>query len=62
MKELGDFYEYSMNENFVMKQYLGRSCFSPKYWQEQKEQAEKSQKSSNPYSWKYAFYHDKKQK
>ena len=56
MKELSDFYESSMNENFVMKQYLKRSCFSKRYWQGQKAQAEKSQKSTNPYSWKYSFY------
>ena len=56
MKELSDFYEYSMNGNFVMKQYLKRSLFSKRYWQERKEQAEKSQKSINPYSWKYSFY------
>ena len=56
MKELSDFYEYSMNGNFVMKQYLKRSCFSKRYWQTQKRQAEKSQKSTNPYSWKYSFY------
>ena len=53
MKELGDFYESSMN---VMKQYLKRSCFSKRYWREQKKQAEKSQKSTNPYSWKYSFH------
>lgn len=56
MKELGDFYESSMNGNFVMKQYLKRSCFSKRYWREQKKQAEKSQKSTNPYSWKYSFH------
>lgn len=56
MKELSDFYESSMNENFVMKWYLKRSCFSKRYWQEQKKQAEKSRKSTNPYSWKYVFY------
>lgn len=32
------------------------------YWKEQKEQAEKSQKSTNPYSWKYTFYPDKNRK
>lgn len=59
MRELADFYEYSMNESFVMKLYLKRSCFSKRYWKEQREQAEKSQKSTNPYSWKYSFYPDK---
>lgn len=59
MKELSGFYESSMNENFVMRWYLKRSCFSKRYWQEQKGQAEKSQKSTNPYSWKYSFHPDK---
>lgn len=59
MQELADFYEYSMNENFVMKLYLKRSFFSKSYWKQQQEQAEKSQKSTNPYSWKYSFYPDK---
>lgn len=48
MQELADFYEYSMNENPVMKLYLKRSFFSERYWKEQKEQAAKSQKSTNP--------------
>lgn len=56
MQDLADFYEYSMNGSFVMKQYLKRSCFSKKYWKEQKKQAEKSQESANPFSWKYSFY------
>lgn len=56
MKELSNFYEYSMNGSFVMKQYLRRSCFSKRYWKVQKEQAERSQKSTNPYSWRYIFY------
>lgn len=60
MQELADFYEYSMNKSFVMKLYLKRSFFSKRYWKKQKEQAEKSQKSTNPYSWRYAFYPDKK--
>ena len=34
MKELSDFYESSMNGNFVMRWYLKRSCFSEGYWQE----------------------------
>lgn len=56
MRDLSDFYENSMNDNLVMKWYLKRSCFSDDYLKKQKEQAEKSQKSQNPYSWRYTFH------
>lgn len=45
--------------NKIGSRYHSITRLSKRYWQEQKEQAEKSQKSTNPFSWKYSFHPDK---
>lgn len=54
---LADYYERSMNTNPIMKLFLGRSNqFTRKYQERQRSLAEKSQKSNNPYTWKFTYH------
>ena len=54
---LAEYYEQSMNTNPVMRLFLRRSDpFTQKYQARQKALAEKSQKSDNPYTWRYTFH------
>ena len=54
---LANYYEQSMNTNPVMKGFLGRSDqFTRKYQERQKALAEKSQKSDNPYTWRFTYH------
>lgn len=55
LRELSDFYEFSMNDNPVMKQFAKQSFFSASYWEKQAASAGKSQSSVNPYSWRFNF-------
>ena len=51
---LSDYYEIAMNSNIVMKIFLKSSnYYSKKYQNSLKKSAEKSQKSSNPYTWRF---------
>lgn len=52
-----DYYEQSMNTNPVMRLFLGRSDqFTQKYQERQKTLAEKSQRSDNPYTWRFSYH------
>lgn len=54
---LADYYELSMNTNPIMKIFLKRSDqYTPKYHAHLKYQAEKSQKSDNPYTWRFTYH------
>lgn len=54
---LADYYEQSMNTNPVMRLFLGRSDqFTQKYQERQKTLAKKSQRSDNPYTWRFSYY------
>ena len=54
---LADYYEQSMNTNPVMRLFLGRSDqFTQKYQERQKTLAEKSQRSDNPYTWRFSYH------
>lgn len=51
---LSEYYEIAMNSNIVMKIFLKSSnYYSKKYQNSLKKSAEKSQKSSNPYTWRF---------
>ncbi len=52
--QLSEYYEIAMNSNIVMKIFLKSSdYYSKKYQNSLKKSAEKSQKSSNPYTWRF---------
>ena len=52
--QLSEYYEIDMNSNIIMKIFLKSSnYYSKKYQNSLKKSAEKSQKSSNPYTWRF---------
>lgn len=52
--QLSEYYEIAMNSNIIMKIFLKSSnYYSKKYQNSLKKSAEKSQKSSNPYTWRF---------
>ena len=52
--QLSEYYEIAMNSNIVMKIFLKSSnYYSKKYQDSLKKSSEKSQKSSNPYTWRF---------
>lgn len=54
---LADYYEQAMNTNPVMKLFLRRANnYTQKYQIRLQAQAEKSQKSTNPYTWKFTYH------
>ena len=54
---LADYYELSMSTNPVMKLFLSRSDqFTRKYQERQRSLAERSQKSNNPYTWRFTYH------
>lgn len=54
---LADYYETAMGSNNVMKFFLRRTNYYTKKAQDKlKKEAERSQHSSNPYSWRYKVY------
>ena len=54
---LANYYEQSMNTNPVMKMLLKRKeQFTQEYQNRQKTLAEKSQKSDNPYTWRFTYH------
>lgn len=54
INQLSEYYEIAMNSNIIMKIFLKSSnYYSKKYQNSLKKSAEKSQKSSNPYTWRF---------
>lgn len=53
-----EYYRKSMNENKIMRINLkSTKNFSKAYQKKLSNQAEKSQKATNPYTWRFKFYH-----